>query len=248
MLRSMKDVIGYAIKAKDGDTGRITDFYFDDERWVIRYMVTDIGTWMRGKSVLVSTAAFSGSPDWDKKEFPVNLTREMVKDCPDIDSDKPVSRQKEEELHAYYSWPVYWQQAAGFSGLPMPVAVSDAVMEKTSTDMKNGGNSHLRSFKEVAQYKIVANDGVIGQVEDFIADDERWGILYMAADTNGWLPRGKVLVALNWIKDISWDKSEVFVDLSMEQVKNSPAYDPSNGVNREYEDRIYDYYGRKKYW
>jgi len=52
MLRSVKEVKGYMIQAKDGKIGRCKDFLFDDEIWTIRYMVADTGTWLPGKKVL----------------------------------------------------------------------------------------------------------------------------------------------------------------------------------------------------
>ena len=45
MLRSLKDLRGYAIRASDGVIGKVDDFYFDDETWAIRYLVVDTGTW-----------------------------------------------------------------------------------------------------------------------------------------------------------------------------------------------------------
>ena len=48
MLRSMKDLEGYAIDAIDGTIGHVKDFYFDDEAWVIRYLVVDTGAWLSG--------------------------------------------------------------------------------------------------------------------------------------------------------------------------------------------------------
>jgi uncharacterized protein YrrD len=246
MLRSIKEMKGYAIKAKDGDIGKVEDFYFDDERWVVRYMVTDIGSWMQGKSVLVSTSAFFGQADWDKREFPVSLTREMVGKCPDIDLHKPVFRQKEEELSAYYKWPVYWQVAEATGGITPSMPFIGPPNEPTQS--KDKGDLHLRSFAKVAGYNIRAGDGDIGHVEDLIVDDKRWNIAYMVVNTNAWMPNKKVIVALNWIKNISWERSEVAVDLTREQIKGSPLYDPSNGVNRDFEDKLYDYYGRPKYW
>lgn len=41
-----KDLEDYAIRATDGTIGHVTDFYFDDEAWVIRYLVVDTGTWL----------------------------------------------------------------------------------------------------------------------------------------------------------------------------------------------------------
>lgn len=37
MLRSVKSLEGFSIGATDGTIGKIEDFYFDDEAWVIRY-------------------------------------------------------------------------------------------------------------------------------------------------------------------------------------------------------------------
>jgi hypothetical protein len=39
MLRSIKDLEDCTIGAADGIIGRVRDFYFDDEAWVIRYLV-----------------------------------------------------------------------------------------------------------------------------------------------------------------------------------------------------------------
>jgi hypothetical protein len=42
MLRNSKDLEGCSIGATDGTIGEVKDLYFDDEAWVIRYLV--VGT------------------------------------------------------------------------------------------------------------------------------------------------------------------------------------------------------------
>jgi hypothetical protein len=54
MLRSLKDLRGVALRAIDGDIGKVDDFYFDDEGWGIRYLVVDTGIWLSGREVLIS--------------------------------------------------------------------------------------------------------------------------------------------------------------------------------------------------
>lgn len=108
--------------------------------------------------------------------------------------------------------------------------------------------AYLRSCKEVLGYHIQASDGEIGHVEDFICDDETWVMRYAVVDTRNWLPGKKVLLATWWINQVNWDSKKVAVDLSKDTIKNSPEYDPSAPVNRQYEEIFFDYYGRPKYW
>ena len=57
MLRNVKDLRGYAIRATDGVIGKVDDFYFDDEDWGVRYLVVDTGNWLSGRKVLISPIA-----------------------------------------------------------------------------------------------------------------------------------------------------------------------------------------------
>lgn len=73
MLRSTNDLEGYTIRATDGAIGKVEDFYFDDETWVIRYLVVDTGTWLSSRNVLISPISI-GTPDWADKVLPVSIT------------------------------------------------------------------------------------------------------------------------------------------------------------------------------
>ena len=48
-----------------------------------------------------------GKLDPNGKVLPVSITMEQVKNSPDIDTDKPVSRQHELEYLGYYNYPIY---------------------------------------------------------------------------------------------------------------------------------------------
>ena len=250
MKRSVSHLVGGTVRAKDGDLGRVEEFYFDDHKWIIRYMVVDTRRWLQGRQVLISTAA-SKRPIWKSRVFPVNLTKKQVRSSPSIDTDKPVSRQHEAELHDYYNWPVYW--GAGLDpyagvGYPVPTHFLPLATRERKTSFEKPADPNLRSTRQVTGYYIQATDGEIGHVQDFIVDDETWAIRYVVVNTQNWLPGKKVLVFPAWISRVSWDKSKVLVDLSRESVKNSPAFDPSKPVSRGYGERLFDYYGRSKYW
>jgi hypothetical protein len=240
MLRSTKELWGYRILATDEDIGRVHDFFFDDERWILRYLVVDTGTWLPGRKVLISPVALRGA-DWANKLFSLKLSKEQVEKSPPVDTDKPVSRQKEMELHTHYGWAIYWPVPA----VP-PVVPTDARQEESEENKES--DAHLRSTREVCGYRIQATDGEIGHTEDFIIEEESWTIRYMVVDTRNWLPGRKVIVSPQWIEKVSWDEKSVHVDLLREDIENSPVYDPSAPVNREVEMRLYDYYGRPRYW
>lgn len=271
MLRSAKELIGYNVRALDDldeNVGHVSDFYFDDRSWVIRYLVVDTGGWLSGREVLVSPLTMA-QPDWARKMLPINLTKEQIENSPSIDLEKPVSRQHETKLREYYGWPPYWGAVARpMTPRPMSIYFAPSVFTPAnSADKPNGQNSvrrytpqdseyedvrqyspHLRSMDEVIGYNIQARDGEIGHVETFIIDDENWSIMYLVVDTRNWLPGKNVLVALDWVEQVDWLEQLVHIDLERETIKDGPEYDPTEPVNRELEMTLYDYHGRPVYW
>jgi hypothetical protein len=62
------------------------------------------------------------------------------------------------------------------------------------------------------------------------------------------LERYTVYATDDWAGRISWSESKVYVDLSLQAIKKSPEWNASAAINREYEARLCDYYGRPVYW
>lgn len=249
MLRSVKEILGYNILAMDEEFGRAKDMLFDDKFWIIRYLVVDTGKWLPGRKVIIPPAEL-GQPDWGGRTFPVELTKQQIEESPPLSEDEPVSRRYEKRLHSYLGWSPYW-----LAGIPESVAVMQLTRAEkegkegeTPREEEPESETNLRSAREIMGYHIHATDDHIGHVEDIIASDTEWQIHYIVVDTRNWLPGRKVLIAISWINDMSWLDKEVYVDLDKESVKNSPEYNPSVPVNREYEERLYDFYGRPRYW
>jgi hypothetical protein len=240
MYRSMKEMRGYSLVATDGSLGGLKDTLFDSRFWVVRYLVADTRAWLPGRHVLLSPSAIKEA-EWASKTILLALTKKQVEDSPEIDEHLPVSRQREIEVNRYFHWPIYWEDF----GPAQPAVPTEAEAEPVTEE---GPDVHLRSAVEVEGYRIAATDGEIGHLEDLIVDDESWRIRYAIIDTRNWLPGRKVLVAPDWIEKISWGGREVEMGLSREQIRESPEYDPASPVNRAYEERLYDFYGRPAYW
>jgi uncharacterized protein YrrD len=248
MLRSLKEMEHYAVGATDGDIGHVADLLFDDERWVVRYLVVETAGFLSGRRVLISPISFR-QVDWPTRRFHLALTRDKVKSSPSVDVDKPVSRQHELDYFGYYGYPRYW----GYPGLwgtgAYPGMLATGRSNGSPAEEPGGsGDVHLRSAKEIRGYHIEGADAAIGHVDDFIIDDETWAVRYLVVDTRNWWLDKKVLVAPHWANRIGWAEKKVFVDLSRQAIKNSPEWNPSAPINREYETRLYDYYGRPVYW
>jgi len=154
----------------------------------------------------------------------------------------------------YYGYPYYWggPKLWGLASYPAGLTVQrEAVTEAEAAEARAGkesADSHLRSTDEVTGYHIEAKNGEIGHVEDFIVDDETWAIRYLEVNTRNWWPGRKVLVSPQWIDNVSWPDSKVYVDLKRETIQNGPVWVDSRPVTREYEHRLYDYYARSPYW
>ncbi len=218
----------------------------------MRHIVVKTGGWFDRQKVLLSPVVID-YPNWVSEMVPVELTKNQVQNSPDIDTEKPVSRQAEEELYAYYNWSPYWTPAGLVRpGLPprTPPESTVATPPQKEEDVlaREANDPTLRSTDEVTGYYIHATDGDIGHVEDFLVDDEHWFIRYMIVDTRNWLPGRKVIVSPEWIENVVWAKSQVLVNLTRDTIKNSPEYDPAQPVTREYEAGLYSHYGRPFYW
>jgi sporulation protein YlmC with PRC-barrel domain len=247
MLRSLKDLEGYSVRATDGDVGSVSNFLVDDERWAVRYLVVEAEP---GRQVLISPISFQ-RVDWGTHHFHVALTMDKVKKSPDIDASEPVSRQHELDFSDYYGYPYYWGAlgAWGMGAYPGTLAGSAWRARPPDPSKRAPGDVHLRSVREVCGYHIQGTDDKIGHVDDFIVDDETWEIRYLVIDTSNWWLGKKVLLAPAWADRVSWLERLIYVHVSRQFIKSSPEWDATPaGLNRQYEKRLYDYYARPFYW
>lgn len=252
MLRSIDDLTGYGVVARDGEIGNAVDYYFDDQSWTIRYLVVDTGGWLTGRRVLISPMAFEKA-DWENKKLYVSLTKRQIEDSPGIGEDEPVSRQFEERYYRYYGWAPYWGGSAlwgtGYYPTPVPYGYYPPVVEgaekETAEDVEKS-NPHLRSAKEVIGYAIMGTDDSVGSVSDLVVNDGSWEIRWIVVDTSPWWFGGNVLVHPGSIREVSWDNKSVYVNLTRAQIRNSPDWDRSKPISQDYDARLLAYYRQNR--
>lgn len=266
MLRSIKDLDHCAVRATDGLIGHVKDFYFDDDDWVVRYLVVESGSWLSRREVLISPIAVE-KPDWLERTLPVSITKEQVRNSPGIDSDKPVSRQNEEQYLGYYGYPYYWggggmwgEGLYPYTMVPGYVGAGGGRQDREEREREElaylreererhrNDDPHLRSCDAVKGYHVHAADGDVGHVAGYLVDDETWAVRYLVVETGHWWAGHQVLVAPSWATGVAWADETVSVALTREQIRSAPVYDPDMAWDRAQEADLARHYGRTGYW
>jgi hypothetical protein len=175
--------------------GKLTDFYFEDDLYTIRYLVIRMGSSLIGRSVLISPCEVACVND-AAGTIGLDLTCERVRSSPDIDADRPVSRRQEELFYRYYRYKPYWPAVPSVAaGITSISSLPDAKVNSRAADSLRRADrspdipneTHVRSCAEVAGYEVLASDAPIGHVRDFLCDDQAWVIQGVVAQTCGWL-------------------------------------------------------------
>ena len=262
MLRSLKDLENFTIAAIDGPIGQVKDFYFDDDAWAVRYLVVETGSWLDRRQVLISPIAIQ-QPDWAGRMLPMSITQAQVRHCPDIDTDRPVSRPQETDHLGHYGYPVYWGRMGlwgeglfpnalrpGFAGHGIDGAErqrEQAAFAQAWQARHRQDDPRLRNGKSVIGHHIQAIDGEIGHVDGLLVDEETWAIRYLVANISSWWVGHQVLVAPQWITGVRWSDQSVSVELTRAAIQQAPPYDAGAELNRQRERGLYDHPGRNGY-
>lgn len=259
MLWRTGELKSLRVLAKNVDAGKVEQFLIDDRNWVIRYIVINLKEDHKYiRKLLSPLVVHMLSSD----VLQVNVSVEQLDSSPDVDTAESVSRQMEEMLHAYYSWPCYWLYPDGYNllggalypGLSIPFTYpaagwGDECVEilPLETHMENTpSSSHLRLTNEVIGYRLVAADGEIGQVTDIFIDDKKWRLKYLVIDTGHFFPGRKVLIPIELVKGIEWMNGTVSVNVSKSIILEGPSYNQAFPVTSGYESRISGYYYPEK--
>jgi hypothetical protein len=245
MLIKATSLKGYVLHSLDKDIGKVKEFYFDDRYWAIRYLVADTGDWLNNQQVLISPYAMKGV-NRAEESLSIDLTCKQIENSPPLESDKPVSKQYEVSYYNYYGWSMYWDGPHAWGAFPY--LERDAFKHRLPEKPQVFWDPSLRSMATVTGYHIQAKDGEIGHIEDFILDDQTWEIRYLIINTQNWWPGKKVLIAPDWIENVSWKESKVFVKVLRDAIKSAPEYFELESFTREDEIELHRHYKSQGYW
>jgi hypothetical protein len=258
MLFAVSGLEGCPVRASDGDVGIVKDFLFDDANWKIRWVAVGAGDWLPGRQLFIHPSAIAPltlppkprlpmMSQGEELELTVNLTREQIAAGPHSAEDEPVSRDMEALLYEYYGWDPYWG-ATHFGAAASPNAeqriVADAAHRNAEAEIPPvDGVDRLHSVVELKGYYVHATDGDIGHVENLLADDANWEIRYLVIATRNWWPGKVVQLAPYAVKDIDWFGEHIDMNVSRDQVRSAPAWDPLALADEASEGELHRHFG-----
>ena len=180
--------------ATDGETGSVRNFLFNDQSWKVCYLVVEVGGWLKRRDVVLPITTLE-KPDWASRTCLAHLTKDQVRNSPDIDTEQPVSRQQEIAMHDYFGPLAAWidsefDNSAIPTGMKYPLHTAEVL--------------HLRSASHMLGYHVWATDGDFGILDGFVMDEASWHLGYLDVKSGGWLNNRSVLVPTRWVESVSW--------------------------------------------
>jgi len=106
----------------------------------------------------------------------------------------------------------------------------------------------FRTAKQLEGYSLHAKDGEIGHVTDLYFETLHWGLRYFVVDAGSWLKQRSVLISPEAIYMPEWDRRLLPVDLTRDEVRDSPGIETDKPVSRQYEEALRRHYNWPPYW
>jgi uncharacterized protein YrrD len=106
----------------------------------------------------------------------------------------------------------------------------------------------LSTVKSLKGYQLDSLDGDLGKVQEFYFDDRHWTVRYLVANTGTWLTGRQVLISPYALVNINNGERTIAIDLTKDQIKDSPPLDTDKPVSLQFEQDYYGYYGWPTYW
>jgi uncharacterized protein YrrD len=106
----------------------------------------------------------------------------------------------------------------------------------------------LHDLDTLVGSSLIATDGELGSVQNFLFDDQSWTIRYLVVDVGGWLARSAVVLTVKAVERPDWAQKTFHAHLTKEQVRNSPGVDMEKPVSRQQEIAMKEYLGLPDFW
>ena len=251
MLLSLKELAGFSIQAQDGEIGKVNDFYFDDQEWVVRHLIDKTGFGLLGRQTLIAPDVIE-MIDLDEKRLTISLIREQVENSPSRDEAKPLARDIAKKVadDNLFRRQVSGDQSGDETSFAIELSAQPKIIpikrEMRQHLVSDGPNLH--SSNDVMGYQISTNNGQLGHIVDMIIDDETWAIQYLVVGSKKELDNKRILIAPEHIDWISWKQKSVSVSLDKEKIQECPNFNLTMPILNDRRDLLYEQFECVHLW
>jgi hypothetical protein len=75
---------------------------------------------------------------------------------------------------------------------------------------------------------VLASDGAIGHVDEFLIDESGWTIRYLVVDTSNWIGGRSVLVSTTALESVDVVERRFHVRLTRDEIARSPSIETAD--------------------
>jgi len=216
MLIRASEIRGSIVEGTDGQLGIVDDLYFDAYRWLVDYLVIDMGTWFDEQEALLPPSHIE-TVDWPSHRILVRTSRDGLRHGPQPSQHHTVARQMAERNAGYVWWPPAVEPNVEGTA---PGPIGDPFASETDQQ----GRPLMRSVEEVTGYVVEAIDGRCGRLLNLLVDDRSWRIMALIIDHHNWLPGPGVIVPVDFVEHFDWLAHTVHMTVTRDRIRSCKVY------------------------
>jgi len=81
----------------------------------------------------------------------------------------------------------------------------------------------LHKIDKIRGFHILAADGEIGHVDEFLVDGRDWSVRYLVVDTSNWIGGRSVIVSSEAVERVDKADNKLYVAADRDTIANAPA-------------------------
>jgi hypothetical protein len=85
----------------------------------------------------------------------------------------------------------------------------------------------LHKTSKMSGFHVLATDGEIGHVDDFLIGKD-WSVKYLVVDTSNWIGGKSVLISPSAIVNVDAEGQEIRVRLTRKEIESSPSIETAD--------------------
>jgi hypothetical protein len=209
------DIINNKVLAKNSNVplGKVLDLYFDEISWNVRGIMAIIGSWLRGKTVVIPVTharRASGELLW------LPLTKNEIERSSSASMQRSVDTRRVEENPTFF----IASNFSTFEGFPRFIPYTPFVDLNGSRAKKKAQLSTLRSVREIMTYHFSCGGSIRGRVRDFLINDSSWKVeaISLVPESPVGMKRPAIVPVTN-VRSVNWENSSVTIKATKEKFR-----------------------------